>query len=240
MNLDYFFNLHQNIALQFSGGKDSLATLYYLRKYWPRLTVYWLDTGDAFPEVRELMGEVAAMVPRFIAVPGQAQAIRGRAGWPVDVLPVRNTRRGRLIEGEALPLQSRYSCCEHTIQIPMQKRMEADGITLIIRGQKNSDKLKGPLKSGTIMGGMQFLYPIEQWTDEDVFDFLNSIKVKIPRFYELMPATPDCMGCTAYLHENRGAYLYKYHPEEYRKFTTRLERIRVAIEEGLKPLNKEL
>lgn len=32
-------------ALQFSGGKDSLATLFYMRSLWPYLTVVNVDTA---------------------------------------------------------------------------------------------------------------------------------------------------------------------------------------------------
>ena len=51
---------HKKIALQCSGGKDSLALLHLMWPFWDKLTVYWLDTGDSFPETEERMASVAA------------------------------------------------------------------------------------------------------------------------------------------------------------------------------------
>lgn len=240
MSLREYFWQHERIALQFSGGRDSLATLLLLREFWPQLTVYWLSTGDNFPEMLELVDRVEGMVPRFVKVQSDSALVRARYGWPVDLLPVRNTSRGRAFEGEALKLQSRYTCCERSIMLPMHERMVADDITLIIRGQRNTDLLKGPLQSGMVVGGVQFLYPIETWDDHEVNCFIEDSGWQVPRFYELMSATPDCMGCTAYLHEGKGAYLYKYHPEEYRVFIKRLEAIRAETDKALAPLLKEL
>ena len=42
-------------ALQFSGGKDSLACIHLMRSHWDTLTVYHVDTGDLLPEVREIV-----------------------------------------------------------------------------------------------------------------------------------------------------------------------------------------
>ncbi len=49
------FARHKRIAFQFSGGRDSTAALYLLRAYWSRMTVIHLDTGDQFPETREVV-----------------------------------------------------------------------------------------------------------------------------------------------------------------------------------------
>jgi len=59
---------HDKMALQFSGGKDSLALAYLLKPYWGRLTFYHLDTGDLLPEIRDLVALFAAKVPHFVRV----------------------------------------------------------------------------------------------------------------------------------------------------------------------------
>ena len=45
-----YLDRHDKIALQFSGGKDSLAVLYLCKEWWNKITVVWLNTGSAFPE----------------------------------------------------------------------------------------------------------------------------------------------------------------------------------------------
>src|SRR5262245_5370823 len=56
---------HEHIALQFSGGKDSLAVAYLQRPFWDRLTFYHGDSGDLLPEVREIVDQIAALVPQL-------------------------------------------------------------------------------------------------------------------------------------------------------------------------------
>jgi len=55
---------HERIALHVSGGKDSLATLYLLRPYWDKLTVYWLNSGDTVPATESMMREIASAILR--------------------------------------------------------------------------------------------------------------------------------------------------------------------------------
>jgi phosphoadenosine phosphosulfate reductase len=54
---------HERIVLQFSGGKDSLASLQMVRDHWAKITVAWVNSGDVFPETIELMDTVRARVP---------------------------------------------------------------------------------------------------------------------------------------------------------------------------------
>lgn len=240
MNAAGMLALHQNVAFQLSGGKDSLAALFLLRSFWPRMTVYWLSTGDNFPETKEVIEYVKGLVPNFVEVKSNAAEEWMKRGFPVDVLPVRNTMRGQRYEGRTLGMQSRYTCCERVIQMPMHKRMKEDGITLIIRGQKAEDLLKGPLRSGDIIDGVQFYYPVETWTDEKVLAFLEEMEVPVPRFYKTMKSTPDCMHCTAYLYEGKGPYMKRHHPEAYATLQSRLTIINDEIQNSLAPLLKEL
>lgn len=240
MTTDDYFDLHTNIALQLSGGRDSLAVLAELRPYWNRLTVYWLSTGDNFQETIDVLERVRREVPHFVEVKSNVAVEWLEHGFPVDVLPVRNTLRGRIYEGQALQLQSRYTCCERVILRPMHQRMHEDNITLIIRGQRFSDRLKGPLTSGVCADSFQFLYPIEGWSDEQVMARIRKEDWEVPRFYESMSATPDCKGCTAYLHEGKGPYMKKHHPEEYLLWKDRLHLIQAEILNGLAPFYEEM
>lgn len=71
-------NRHKKVAVEVSGGRDSLACLYLLRPYWNRFWVYWLNSGDSFPEVVQLMERVRARVPHFVEIAGRARGPRGR------------------------------------------------------------------------------------------------------------------------------------------------------------------
>jgi phosphoadenosine phosphosulfate reductase len=231
---------HERIALQFSGGKDSLALLYLMRPYWGRLTVYWLATGDSFPETRELVEQIGDMVPRFARVDGQQPVVIAQFGIPSDLVPANSTPIGLAAKGGGVLIQDRYSCCMRSLMMPLHERMKQDGITLVIRGQKMVDKMRSPLKSGDVEDGIEYLFPLEDWDDAKVFAYLREEGIEIPRFYEIMNASPDCMSCSAYWEDGRAAYLKQHHPEAYQEYQRRLNAISAATAEPIMHFNMEI
>ncbi|WP_196933715.1 methyltransferase domain-containing protein, partial [Pseudacidovorax intermedius] len=82
------------VGFQFSGGRDSTAALYLLRDRWADMTIYHLDTGDQFPETREVARRVRADVEaaggRFEVIETDVRARREAVGFPSDLVPVDN------------------------------------------------------------------------------------------------------------------------------------------------------
>jgi phosphoadenosine phosphosulfate reductase len=232
---------HQNIALQLSGGKDSLACLFLMKPYLDKITVYWCNTGAAYPETVDLMEQIRSWVPNFVEIEGQQPAVIREFGIPTDILPASRTPMGVAATGnEAHTMQDRYSCCLRSFMLPMHERMVSDGITLIIRGQKNSDKLKGPLRSGQVDGGIEYLFPIEDWTSEQVMAYLREQKAPIPRFYEVLDSAPDCVTCSAYWEEGAVKYLKRYHYQQYQEVQHRLAIISEAVSDHIANFNVEV
>lgn len=232
---------HKNIALQLSGGKDSLACLYIMRPYWDRLTVYWLNTGAAFPETIEQMKAIREMVSHFVEIAGRQPEVIVQFGLPSDIVPVNSTPVGVTAAGDGRALiQDRYSCCLRSLMIPMHERMVQDGVTLIIRGQKDSDRLKAPIKSGDVVDGIEYLLPVENWTDADVLSYLKGQGATLPRFYETLRASPDCITCSAYWEEGRASYLKQHHPDAYSEYQQRLNCISSAAAEAIAHFNTEV
>ena len=238
INLD-IIKKHKNVALQLSGGRDSIACLYLLKPYWNDLTVYWLDAGSSYPETVALMQDIEKMVPRFVRIDGKQSQTIEQWGMPSDIIPVSATPIGVEVAGGGVRIQDRYMCCFRAIMLPMQERMIADGITLIIRGQKNSDKLKAVTRSGDVADGIQYLFPIEDWTAADVMKYLREQKAPIPRFYEMLNSAPDCMNCTAYWEEQALSYQKRYHHAQFLENQERLNIIREAIDPHIFAFNKE-
>ncbi len=223
--MDYaaIFERHKVAALQFSGGKDSLACLYLLRPYWERLAVCWVNTGDAFPETLAQMEAVRSMVPNFIEVKSDVRAQQERYGYPVDVLPLRNhvDVMHVLHPHPRVPLQSFVSCCGNNLWAPMLAQMKKMGATLIIRGQRNDEVQHTPVRSGDVLDGVEYLFPLEDWSSEDVRAYLCE---KLPPQYAYMDTGLDCMHCTAHMFENLGkrSYMKEKHPSEFSEVTRRL------------------
>lgn len=232
---------HDRIALQFSGGRDSIACLYLLRPWLDTITVYWLNTGAAYPETIASADHARALCPHFIEVDGNQPGVIGQYGFPSDIVPVSRTPIGLIGSGShEQAVQDRYSCCARTIMLPLHQRMIDDGITLIIRGQKDADHMKGPLRSGMAEQGIEYLYPVEAWSAAQVDAYLAEQGAPVPRFYEMMDSTPDCMTCSAWWENGAAKYLKRYHYPEYKEVQLRLDVINKAVGEHIANFNKEV
>lgn len=238
--MDEIIQRHERIALQLSGGKDSLACLFLLKPHLEKVTVYWLNTGRAFPETVQAISEVRKFIPHFVEVAGNVDAVHAQFGIPSDIVPASATHIGQAV-GHSTPLmQDRYSCCFMTMMRPMHERMLADGITLIIRGQRNDDTLKPSARTGTVENGIEYLFPIEDWSQVQVMTYLREQNAPIPRFYELLDEAPDCMTCTAWWEKGAAKYLKRYHYPEYQEVQRRLDTINMAVSEHIAHFNKEV
>jgi len=218
-------------ALQVSGGKDSLACLYLLRPHWDALTVMWCNSGAAFPETIEQMDRIRAMVPHFLEVKGNQPAHVELMGLPADVVPVRNTAVGKEIQpNDDVLLQSSFDCCAASRWFPTHKAVIDLGATLIIRGQRKAEARRADITSGYTESGITVCLPIEDWSDQQVFDFLRRKGVEIPNYYEYTNKALDCWSCTAYMDEGRGLmrYMREKHPVLWRQYEPRLRQVRDA------------
>lgn len=230
---------HERIALQLSGGKDSLAVLFLLQDYWDKLTVYWTNTGDPVPEVLAVIAKIKALVPTFVEIRGRVLEQIEAYGLPSDLVPTTSTPFGIGAYGGGTKLQDRFQCCYQSLMRPMQERMEQDGITLIIRGQKSVDTMKSPMRSGALESGIELLFPIEHWTDAQVFDYLNG-NAFVPDYYERLAASPDCLTCSAYWSEGRASWLKDKHPDAHAAYQGKLDTIRDAVMPHIALFNLEV
>lgn len=231
---------HERIALQLSGGRDSIACLYLMRPYWDRLTVYWCDTGAAYPETLQTMATIREMVPHFAVIQGNQPAVIEQYGIPTDILPASSTPMGINGSGKGELMQDRYSCCLRSIMLPLHTRMVQDGITLIVRGQKNADRLKSTVRSGESNDGIEYLFPIEDWDSRKVMAYLTEQGAPIPRFYEMLNAALDCMTCSAWWEEGAAKYLKRYHHDQFLENQSKLNRINQAVSEHIAAFNQEI
>jgi 3'-phosphoadenosine 5'-phosphosulfate sulfotransferase (PAPS reductase)/FAD synthetase len=89
-----------------------------------------------------------------------------------------------------------------------------------------------------VIDGIRYEFPLEDWSDENVRDFLASRGVALPANYRYMDTGLDCWNCTAYLDENVGKfdYMRERHPDKYRHVRSVLIDLAGAIKDDLRPL----
>lgn len=192
-------------ALLFSGGKDSLACLYLNKHRWNDLLVIWVNTGAVYDEMLEYMDGWRKKLPFFWEVKSNQPEQVAKNGWPVDVLPINNTALGKAVTGSEGQLMQPYlSCCAENIWIPVHNAVISSGVKYVIKGQRLADGRKSTSRDGDIIDGVQYLMPIQSWSDEDVFDYLKLVGAELAPGYNQGEKTGrDCWDCTAYLDENR-------------------------------------
>lgn len=230
------FARHTKIAFQLSGGRDSCAALWTLRPYWGRMTVYHANTGDQYPETTAIIDWWRQHVDVTV-VHSDVKKYHAEVGWPSDVLPFNGTPLGRDISGETTRIVGRLDCCWTNLMWPIHQRMLDDGITLIVRGQRDADYKKPPMRSGDTEGPIEALYPIQSWTTAEVDAYCREHGLPMAPWYaEGAAHGSDCLHCTAWWDDGRLPYLRGHHPEPYSIVRRRLDRIGEVITRQFEPL----
>jgi len=162
-------------ALQFSGGKDSLALLFYMRALWPFITVVHLDTGDAYTATRQRVMALAKVIPNFVLLRSDSIAYRKANGPPGGATWI--------------------SCCRANIFVPMHEYLFANGYRQVLRGTKACDPHVHMTFPGDVMDGILFTYPLWHCPDGAV---CLSLGEHLPAPYRKgATGMPHCKSCEA-------------------------------------------
>lgn len=228
------------VAFSFSGGKDSTACAFLLRELADQVVVYCVDTGDLLPETLETIAAVRPMFPHFQMLRTDVGSWIGENGLPSDLVPYHSHWIGRAIGQARIPLVSRYDCCWHNIMWPILERVKECGHTLLIRGTKAADMPRLPVGDGQTIDGIEMAYPLQAWSDEQVFAFLREQPLPISPVYAHGKGQLDCATCPAWWSERRGAYLKANHPELFKAYAGRFTAVTEALGEAFDALVAEV
>lgn len=164
------------IALQFSGGKDSLALLWYMEALWDFIDVIFVDTGDVYPSTLRRVERMAARVPNFIKIDTDSVAYRAEHGNP--------------------DAKTWLECCVANVYQPMHEYVIKNGYRQVLRGTKAVDPHIHLVFPGDIIDGILFTFPLWGWTDLAVMQYLGK---RLPDEYRIgAVGMPDCKTCPAF------------------------------------------
>jgi phosphoadenosine phosphosulfate reductase len=221
-----FFNRHEKIALMFSGGRDSLACLELYRNYLDKLILIWVNTGANFPEIEDYMDQLN--VPNFVEVRTNQPLSLEVNGHPVDILPVNFSNIGQAVTSQKdIKLRTYFDCCAENQWIPAHQKIQELGITCVVRGQRQSELHTNPIKSGEVIDGIEYVFPILHWSDQDVVEYLKSKDIEITERLSMSHSSLDCWNCTAYIADSkqRFEYIKKHYPQQHEAVVNLLKRI---------------
>ena len=233
---------HKKIVLQLSGGKDSIACLLLLQDKIAGIDVAWLNTGSCLPETLAHMEKLKPLCKTFHEIKTDSSGDVTINGYPCDILPIRNELQNQYFTSQnKAPLQSSITCCFNNIMRPMHEFSLSLGATLIIRGQKRSDIQKSPVKNGQILNGVQYWYPVNDWTDQAVLEYVEKAGL-LPKHYKNGNTSLDCWHCTGHMAENKFKirYLEKNYPHLGTELRRRVNIVKVECEAEIKHLSEAL
>lgn len=223
------------IALAFSGGKDSWACLWLNKDKLKDLTVLWINTGKNYPEMLATIDRAKAICPNFVEIKVDRDGQNAVNGIPSDVVPVNWTAYGQMFTGEkSTKVQSYLQCCIENIGKNLHDYCKTFGFTHLIRGQRNDEAHKSISRHGDIVDGITYLHPIENWTKQEVLEFVAK-HMDIPEHFRFMHSSMDCYDCTAYRAESKDRIEYAKlnHPMLHAQYAAREAALNAALSETL-------
>lgn len=231
----------RRVALQFSGGKDSLVLVYLLHDYIQAgMPVYWTNTGDNLPETLNVVNTMRAHIPNFIEVKSDVLSWKAQHGICSDATTAQSSWGGAAYGMSDVRLVGRFECCWFNRLQPMHQRVLDDGVEVVIRGTKLSDYGKVPAVGKTDV--YDVMLPLVHWSKEQVFEFLDSVDAPRNPIYQVISAAslPDCFHCSAAWGDHKSAYLREFHPGAMKEYKTDLLTIRAELQKRVRDLENEL
>lgn len=237
----------KNPILQFSGGKDSTALLYRARPWLDRITVVFAETGATFPHlVRHIEDTCDKLGAKLVIIkpPMDVQEYTHHYGLPADVVPVEaSAAMVPFLKPPAAQLLQPYTqCCAAMLWAPLLRYTHENAVDLVLRGSKAADTRVGVGPDVTIEG-VRYSSPLWDWTDADVYAYLDGQGATLPDHYKSVNDSLDCWLCTAHLAhhgDDKMRYIRAHYPDLWPVVTERMARVQAVLDVELERIDPAL
>lgn len=169
------YNPDKPYICAFSGGKDSIV-------------IYDLCKKSGLP-IEYIYSNTT------IDPPGHLRFIRENYSDVKIVQPKKSFYQ--IVERYGLPTRHRRFCCRHLKEYVGRNSNVIEGLRIdegVKRGKRLSE-LKEPEQCDTKIKNKKHIYPILQWTEKDVWDYIYANKLPYPDLYNKGFSRLGCVGC---------------------------------------------
>ena len=229
----------KRIALQFSGGRDSTATLCSIRDILDHVVVLHVDGGSEYPHITKFIVDICDHFDAELIVvrpETSSEEWTEKVGYPSDILPIWSHGLAPIQSRDQIsqPLISPWECCQRNLWEPAARYVLENNIKTVIRGVREVDHHRGVPPGYIDQNGVRYEAPIWNWSEERIDRILLANEVELPLQYKVEGADSlDCWCCTG--HSGFGEataklqFMQKEYPELFTKLKKRHEVVRRTI-----------
>ena len=231
--------------VQFSGGKDSIVCL-HLFKNDPDITAVYVNTGAAFPHVKEHVQKTCDDfgVPLItILLEKSVTEWHKENGLPADIIPWDSTPLMQQLSKKSFgaTLVPYMDCCSANIHLPMERFVIENNVTDVIRGSKACDTVVG-VQDGFVGNGTTYHSPLWNWSHEDVFNYIKMYDITILDNYKDPDSDSlDCWNCTGHMGKTGAArvrYVKENLPEHYDELAANIALVKSTLQNAINHYNE--
>lgn len=228
-----------------SFGKDSSVVLHALAPWLHKTLVVFVDCGGMYPDIVEWAKFAGAQLPKFMYLnaPGDIWEEIKTKGWPSDIETEDLGEFSDLMQTDLVAKTHRVrlwtKCTHDRLWIPSFAFAQMYKPDLYISGEKRLDRPYATDWDQRNMGAQRSLRPLLEWSDEDVWEYIDAHKIPLTKTFQGRQADRrDCYVCFGHcVTAGRIEYLKSEYPDLYDKMFNEMG-FKVLVSAMVKHLNR--
>lgn len=218
-----------------SWGKDSSAVLNMIKPWLDKTMVVFVDCGGVYPDIVEWADREGSKLPKYFHIQptGDIWQDMREKGWNTDIEIADIGRHADMLHRSPVSHSHKVrlwtQCTMERFWIPGFVFTQMYQPDLFISGEKKSDRPYATDWDTRAHGVSKAIRPIFNWTDDDVWKYLDENKIELTKTYQGRQSDRrDCYLCFGHdITVGRVEYLRDEYPELFRK---------IFHEEGMKDI----